>query len=462
MPVDFTYTDPHLPHLPTLTDTEKMVEVFNAHPGRVFAGGLERVLRAGIEKIYYRPGQHVSALYRVQLESGEDHWLFAKSLVARKAENQFHKALAAVSPVTAAVLPPSFWPECDMVVWPFPADEKMPALRRLVQPAFVAAQFEQHQKEFGLEGRWQVQQVRTRRIKYMPRKRCVLRYHLTLSNATGESRELAFFSKTCGEAASRRYFENTRRAYQAFTPKSGDARESAGRLGLQIPRPILWLEEQSTFWQEEWPGRPVLESLPQRDWQPLFTQIAALLASLHTSHLADLPQGESLEAISTAAELDAGHFLQIFPQYRPTIAAVLAALLGRKAEIAGSIRERTPVHGALRLEQLLGNDTALALLDWDALALGDPLADLAEFIASLRLLEFSQGLERARVRAVAEQLCATYARLVPWPLEHRRLAWYLLAFWIGKMHLAVVNLDYRIMAKFADAWQVCEEWLAQG
>lgn len=462
MPVDFVYTDPHLPHLPTLTDTQKMVEVFNAHPERIFGGGPERVLHARIEKIYYRPGQHVSALYRVQLESGEDHWLFAKSLVARKAENQFHKALAAVSRPDAPALPPSFWPECDMVVWPFPTDEKMPALRRLMQPAFVMALFEQHQKEFGLAGRWQVQQVRIRRIKYMPRKRCVLRYHLTLSNATGDSRELTFYSKTCGEAASRRYFENTRCAYQAFTPKPSGTGESTDRLRLQIPRPILWLEDQSTFWQEEWPGRPVLESLPQHDWQALFTRIAALLASLHTSHLADLPPGESLEAISTAAELDAGHFLQIFPHYRPTIEAVLAALLGRKAEIASSIRDRTPVHGAFRLEQLLGNDTALALLDWDALALGDPLADLAEFIASLRLLEFSHGLERGHVRAAAEQLCTAYARLVPWPLESRRLVWYLLAFWVGKMHLAVVNLDYRIMAKFAEAWQVCEEWLAQG
>jgi len=462
MSVQSIYRDPQLPHLPILTDADSMVEVFNAHRARLGGGQSQPIQRVRIEKIYYRPGQHVSVLYRVYPAEGEDLWVFGKSLPARKAENQFHKALTAVAPVTAAAVPPSFWPEWDMVVWPFPADEKMPALRHLVQPAFVAAQFEKHQKEFGLEGGWHVQQVRTRRIKYMPRKRCVLRYHLTLTNATGESRELAFFSKTCSEAAGRRYFENTRRAYQAFMPNSGEIRESTDRLVLQVPRPILWLEEQNTFWQEEWPGRPVLESLPQCDWQALFTQIAALLARLHTSRLADLPQGESLEAISTAAELDAGHFLQIFPQYRPSVAAVQATLLGRKAEIAGSIRKRTPIHGALRLEQLLGNDTALALLDWDALALGDPLADLAEFIASLRLLEFSQGLERARVRAAAEQLCTAYAGLVPWPLESRRLAWYLLAFWVSKMHLAVVNLDYRIMAKFAEAWQVCEEWLGQG
>ncbi|MDZ7266764.1 MAG: aminoglycoside phosphotransferase family protein [candidate division KSB1 bacterium] len=458
MPAEFLHQDAHLPHLPTLTDPAAMVHVFNAHRQRLPLLGARTVRGTEIEKIYYRPGRHLSVLYRVHLDDGDDCWLFASSFPARRAEKQFHKAQAMAGSSSAA---PDFWPEWDMVLWPFPGDDKMPALQQLVQPAVVASLVEQQQQAFGLDGSWRVQQLRLRRVKYMPRKRCVLRYDLLLGNAAGGSRPLVFFSKSHGDAASRRHFENTRRACQALAGEAHGRPQTEATGNFEIPRPVLLLAEFDTFWQEEWHGRPVLEVLAQEEWQTLFAQIARRVAHLHLCQVPDLRPAESIDGLLTAAELDAGHFIHLLPQHAPACERVLAALRTAKHHMAETRGPLTLVHGALRLEQLLSNGDRFALLDWDALAQGDPLADLAEFIASLRLLEFSLGWERPRLQAAARQLCETYAGLVPWPLATRRLAWYALAFWIGKMHLAVVNLDYRIMARFPQAWAVTEEWLAQ-
>ena len=65
-----------------------------------------------------------------------------------------------------------------------------------------------------------------------------------------------------------------------------------------------------------------------------------------------------------------------------------------------------PVHGCFRHKQMVGDDHALAVIDWDGLCLGQPGLDAATFVCHLR-----RKLVRASSRSEAlERVAATFRR----------------------------------------------------
>jgi aminoglycoside phosphotransferase (APT) family kinase protein len=81
--------------------------------------------------------------------------------------------------------------------------------------------------------------------------------------------------------------------------------------------------------------------------------------------------------------------------------------------------EPRPVHGALHVSQWLEGDAGLALLDYDALAQGDPELDAATFLADLDV----ENRERVPVEALGAAFLAGYEETAG-PLRARLLAAY--------------------------------------
>jgi thiamine kinase-like enzyme len=109
---------------------------------------------------------------------------------------------------------------------------------------------------------------------------------------------------------------------------------------------------------------------------------------------------------------------------------------------------------------MLVRGSKLALVDFDAVAKGDPHYDVAEFIASLQYLELSRGLSRQRLARAAQLFYESYAALVPWACDRRRIGWYARAFLISKMFSSIKNLDFPALQRLeSDGEEIMNGWL---
>ena len=132
-----------------------------------------------IDWFYYKPQESCSAVYRLQCRDKDNQffepWFYAKT-PARSAEPILEKDAPAQWPGCAFWKPVSFWPEMDMVLHAFPYDRRLPHLGQLLESGFVRQQIEANLEQFGLPETWRCCEVNCHNVKYMPCKRCVLRY----------------------------------------------------------------------------------------------------------------------------------------------------------------------------------------------------------------------------------------------------------------------------------------------
>ncbi|MEK7729130.1 MAG: hypothetical protein AAB354_12010, partial [candidate division KSB1 bacterium] len=278
-----------LHHLELVTDPAAMAKRFETFVTEAAPG--YKVESCAIEKIYYRPAQSCTLLYRVLMQNGTEarlkQWFFGKVFPHKRARKRFDEIVTQSGNANGAIhianepvwQPFSFWPDLDMVVWSFPRDPKMDWLSRMVDLDFVKDTINASVADFGFDENWRAEHVTFDRVKYMPGKRCVLRYHVDFIGPNRETRKLSFYSKTYHDAKSRYHFEILRAAYE-------HSRKHAAF--VQIPRPIRHLEEVNTFWQEEWPGAPLLEVLHEQNWETLFPRLGAAVANLHKSAMPGL------------------------------------------------------------------------------------------------------------------------------------------------------------------------------
>ncbi len=458
------FNDTSLPGLATAVDGGRMAEIFPRH---LFALGLNpdwRVSRCAVEKIYYRPHKRCGILYRLHFhhpaQTETNEWLYGemlpkddalkhfKKLPARSEHN--HSACTCLSTLPAT----SLWQDLNMILWIFPHDPAMTMLARVVAPEAVAQSVAAHLPWFGLSpaAAWRVVATSCDRIKLMPGKRCVLRHHVKLVAPAGPTRDLTFYSKTYGDGKTRSRFAALTTAYEHLTSGTG---------AINIPRPLFFLEESDTYWQEEWPGQALVEVFAEQDWRELMPRLAGVIAALHQKRINGLSPAPALDGIYREVTQDAAKLTKLLPPLAGLLAAAMARLHAHKENLEQQAAPATPVHGACRIEQFLIRGPELALIDFDALALGDPLADVAEFIASLRYLELSRGFASADVTAALTLFCESYAARTPWPCDRRRLAWYALAFFITKLYAATKNCDRRALQELHTAGrEICEGWLA--
>jgi len=448
---DNFFDDAKLPHLATATDPIKMAARFADKFQPLLVERNWQVENCAIERIQYRRGRRCRLLYRINLRDHRgqkiDQWFYGKLLRHGQAQRQYEEALNAGNLQNGVWLPVRLWPDLEMVVWTFPNDPDMPGLIKAANPDFVRAQINAQRAALGLPENFQCVEASCERVKYMPGKRCVLRYAAQLAARSGESRMFSFYSKTYCDGMSRFHYQILQQVY--------------ARLGnaIDIPRPLLHVDEANTLWQASWEGRPLINMLDQADWEELFPRLAQSAASFHQSRCEGLPPVDVIERAFNSAQEDAQMLGWLLPQYHSRFGAVLTKLAAAKEILAEQQVPNVPTHGAIRVEQFVARERDLALVDFDAAALGDPLYDVAEFLTSLQYLEFTAGFSRQRLAQAAALFKTSYAQQAPWKLSPPRVAFYAVSALLSKMHDTMKNLDAKAMQQFDEIWKILDGWI---
>jgi thiamine kinase-like enzyme len=456
------FNQSRLAQLATVVSEERMRELFDQH---LHASGVAhewRVTSCKIERIYFKPAKRCWVLYRLTLSNREgeqaQEWLFGK--ISRDSSGLFRHPDSALKkdgadPRCLEVLPAvSFWEKLGMELWVFPYESVLTALPEVVGGKFFMPQLEANLSALDIAGSaagWRCKRFRFDRIKYTPEKRCVLRFHVGLENSRDESHDLTFYSKTYNDSLSGRYFNILRSAREQILAQSA---------AVHMPKPLAHFENTRTTWYEDWGGAALFDKYSELESRGLVPNIAHTLAALHRCRISGLRRGPDLEDVFHHSSADARHVSHLLPGFRDRIGKILASLERRKNHLQKQDAPSVPVHGAFRLEQILIKENKLALVDFDALALGDPLADVAEFIASLHYLQLSQGMLYEFLQTAAELFYTSYCEAAPWACNRERIGFYALCFFLSKLYMMIKQLDIKALQRL-EVWepQILTDWL---
>src|SRR5262249_47604051 len=120
----------------------------------------------------------------------------------------------------------------------------------------------------------------------------------------------------------------------------------------------------------------------------------------------------------------------------------LVESLGRALPARDVRLPRSLIHGTFKIAQLLVRDGKLGLVDFDSVAHGDPLYDVAEFVASYLYLTATHDLSTVAAARGIDRFLARYEEHTPWPCERERIMWYVTAFLLGKLNASLKSLEW--------------------
>jgi len=360
--------------------------------------GLE-VSDCSIDRTYYKPGRSCRIVYRLAGtdRAGQPYEQWLHGLMRRGGSGSSSREHPSQWPGCGFWRPYLHWPQLKLSIFSFPYDPKLPRLGLLLDPEFIRRRIPFDSP------------VSCHRVKYRPRKSCLLRF-------TSEDGRVDFYSKSyAGERS--RYVH----------PLMQQLHEASQDTALTIPRPLALVEEVGAVWQSTWAGTP-LSRLGSAIDAALGGRVARALAAFHRLDLPPVPLriGPSVEDVLDSIReniADIGAHLSDHAAALTRLETMFAARLPQ-----GQFRS-TPIHGSFKIAQILFRDDAVAVVDLDSIGHGDPLYDVAEFVASLSFREVDQETIRAFVEV--------YQAEVTWPVDRERIAWYVAAFLLAKIHAAL-------------------------
>src|SRR5262245_58470324 len=180
-----TIQDHALPQLQEAGDPKIMAAAFEALFSGQYPGRGLKVNDCQISRFQHRPGKECNITYRLSGHDRDrrsfDQWIFAKMLANGERRTPATEDQPSQWPGCGFWKPLSSWQEMNMQLHAFPYDVKMPYLGQLLEPEFVRREIEARLPSFGLTNAWTCHEVTCHKIKYMPTRRCVLRYDLVVA-----------------------------------------------------------------------------------------------------------------------------------------------------------------------------------------------------------------------------------------------------------------------------------------
>lgn len=279
---------------------------------------------------------------------------------------------AASAPLGPLALEPvSYAPELDLMVQVFPYDYRLPGLLRLFQGA--PEMVDPVVQEIG-DGAWAIEQTSATTARYRPDMRVMVRLDVTARDgATGERVTRRAYAKVYREV------EEGRRARQILQVLAeGCAREDRG---FAVARPIAYVDGWQTLLLSEVPGTRLLQIIRRGTADEAMPAVRRAARAVAGFHQFPFPEGLLSEAMQDQEERlasVAGTLCANNPSLAPEVdrlVETIGAALGKSP--------RMPTHFDLKQGHMLLDDQQVGLLDFDKLALGDPLIDVANLVATL-------------------------------------------------------------------------------
>jgi aminoglycoside phosphotransferase (APT) family kinase protein len=396
-------------HFARLLDTERVAEALRRYLPECAAGDW-RLDRCEIQHPRYktylsaenRDRSFISLVYYLRGSRSastelENRILYARAFLGDRSRQVFEKALSvAVHRHRDEVF---HLPELGLVGWRFPADPVLLQLAELMDVERAGRLIPGHTPS-ALEA--------IEVVNYRPEIRCTARYRLRASDSGKES---AVYGKV--------YTDD--RGQTIFRHLTAVREQSASAAAFSIPEPLGYDAALRVLWLESLAGKPLKDGLFGAAAEFPEDRLAEGLAAFHAVHL------PGLDAV-TAADL-----LQEWEKKARKLSHAYGDLGDSLASLLAELRQAQPengrmglIHGDFHVEQLaLREGGQLALFDFDELACGDPLQDLANFCADL----YSHSSNREAVDRRVAALVAAYGRAAGSALEPGRFIWH----WRGQL-----------------------------
>ncbi|PYJ63503.1 MAG: hypothetical protein DME24_01175 [Verrucomicrobia bacterium] len=401
--------DPDFPQLETASDPRLMLQVFRRHLKAV-SGKAYRIEEC--IPFRFRCRQSTSrcvlqyTLRVVDPSSGRrwDQWVTGLVYAAAGEAERLWRELRAADPPSEipeqwlAFEPVGFIPDLQMLVQVFPYDRKLGNLRlvlggalRQLEPLLLA----------GLEpGRWRAEQRTIEPMRYRTELGAALRYTLRARDRlTGKDETRRCYLKVYRNERGAQTFHLLR----ALTDKAG-----AGESPYRVVRPIVYVPELRTLALEEAQGTALQQMLLHGgDWRAALRAVARAVAAFNQ---ADVPLTEHHCLADQLADVNRAASLVQWacPELRAQVEALTVAIEAGLTDVPPA-----PIHRDLKTDHIFLSDDRVCFIDFDNVAMGDPVRDPAHLYAYIVTRVGLDTLSLAQARAAAAIFAKEYFARVP-------------------------------------------------
>lgn len=403
----------------------------------------------------YKPGKSCVLSYRLRILNTETKSVQEQIICARLCKpgegfSEFERASRKDLVTLKGVRPIVYLPEVEMVVWSFPNDRKLTHLPQMLDLPFLYDLLPRRLASLGHPSK-RLSQIKAEIIHYLPERSCMIRYELELENReSGEVVPVAVFGKIYPD-------ESGGEVYKIMSQLSGQMEE------LKIAKPLGYDPELRALWQSEIPGRPFKqEEIASPDCGKVMAQMAVTVAAFHRARLSSQRQLK-LENMKALLKETDDIAKKTCPQLTDRIGFLVYSLLTRSETIGRASSPITPIHGDLKIGNMLTNEGKVGLIDMDCVCLGDPLYDIGSFIANFSYNGILIGCDESKVRALVEAFCGVYSEQVEWEVSPERLHWHIAAAFIYEIaRRSIRQWDVRRMEHMNQYLDLSERYCFHG
>jgi hypothetical protein len=307
--------------------------------------------------------------------------------------------------------------ELNMVILGWPNEPVLKGLPKLFDNARMSELLQSHWHDCNLPSNVRLQNLETRIIKYVLGDRCTFRHRLLLSNHNA----LTIYSKTHADAGTAERIFTTMRCLWNATIGNGHS--------FVIPEPLFWDSEINTVFISGLSGENADDHLEKLVFEQAGQDIGAAIAALHLSPIDNLSSRPD-EYILSQVALTEDRLGAIAKGAQSRLAAITKSLREKSSRLMKI--ERRPIHGALRLSQLLMVEGKFGLVDFDDFSAGNPVIDIASLMAHWLHMQAKGKIAPAQSSTFRRQFCRSYEQHAPWGLPEDVLVWQTVAHLVGK------------------------------
>lgn len=438
--------DPALPGLSSLLDPDRVKEILK----RPYAKLPGEISHCRIDYVRYKPATSCLVAYTLtgaDPKTGQTHEQIISGKCYQSSDFGDAESKARAKHTGGDDSVPPILPVADLncIFFLYPHDNELDGLETLSDSRKVRRILYQHLDRLPrTEWRISHKRMRTTVIRFKPEKRAVVRIDTYATNLrTNRKEHVTIFVRHYSDDRGGSEFTLMKRLHDRFS----DGAE------LTVPRPLVYEPDKRLLFMEGLDGEVFLPLLTGPEG-PLFAARAAkALAALHRFDRAVRPLRTAADCLSEARSTaeTVGH---VFPESYDATDDIIQKLTHCVPEPPPHV---SIVHGDFYHSQLLVREESEAIIDFDRSYLGDPAADVGNFLAHLRLLGLEGRL--ADVRSLSDSFLKAYSEHAGSDPGQERIG-----FWtaIGLFGLAVRpfrNLDPAWKEKTSKILTLCSESL---
>ena len=316
-------------------------------------------------------------------------------------------------------------PNLDMIIWAFPNDPKLHHLPKLLDMQTVQNTLPlSMERKSTLDWLHQIGDIRSNLVRYKPESRCTIRYDLREKTHSTSSAH-AIYAKTFADECSTSVFQGN----EYFWEQSlADSR------GFTVAKPLGLTKEINTVWQDGIYGYSLRKMINRTNFHDLLTIVGKNLAVFHKSRLM-MKRIMSHKDRVIEARKQSAKIYQAFPERKKSLCSFLLELEEQITDFSSA--PTSVIHGDFHLEQLMLSNHRIVLCDFDDLAQGDPLQDVADFLAQLYFYGYTPDF----IALMTRSFCLAYGCHVEWEISQERVRWHMQIQFIRKACRELLQLQ---------------------